>query len=1100
MNDTIRRSDPCGDYELLQRVGTGSYGEVYKARDLKTGLFTAVKIVKLEHGDNFASIQQEVLMLRDCVHPNIIAYNGSYLRRDRLWIVMEYCGGGSLQDIYQMTGPLTELQIAFVCRETLKGLKYLHQRGKVHRDVKGPNILLTHTGDIKLADFGIAAQITATLGKRLSFIGTPYWMAPEVADVESRGGYGSEVDVWAVGITAIELAELKPPYFELPPIQVLHLMTKSNYKVPKLKDKKKWSPTFAQFIKACLTKNPKKRPSPDKLLTTNPFVSGALSSRLTRELLDRVNHPDRIDRHEQQQNDYIEGNVIDEKEVRRNKREGRENGGNKLRESSESEQEEKSRTATYRVENFALHHQQQFKSPFINNRQNGRKNSKNSKIIQQNDDRPSSSSSSSSSISSLASNQHGHVNLGLDENDVEGDDEVFDDWNSPNRQQQISYQSEKTLLASQGDNSGRVIDLTLQESSSDCNIFEPSPHISSPLPNSPQKRPKQLNIPKNHQNKQQKPQLQPQRSHSSLSSCQQPKSSLIARTPTTKASRILARIDESLKLKWNRLRSKSASLLNVQQPSNYYYAINKNGAFASPNNNNSPATMRYGNTLNQHHSHHPFQSRPMTCCFGMVPTPQVTMGACFVTVLHKSPINVNCCAQWYHPANRKQFMVLGAEQGVYALDLSDMSGEDEAPLVQLHERRCTWLHIVNDTITALQGKTPYLYRHDLLQLFQQELITQKLANKLQRLPEKFKPKALIGSIRMPETKDCYQCNVERSINDGELYLCCAVPNAVLLFRWYDPLTRFVWLKRVELDKLSLPYLGPQHPHRPFNLVFTSGAANSDYPMVCIGISRALTSPVGTAEQLLNDLRNKTHCQRDRLELQFVNFNGPDSNGVSNGGQLFDLFSSDIFGGGSSDEDCCFTPQSAPGRSPGTFSKNGVMGADSGGRTIWRWREKLENVVALKQLDRDTLFLAYNNQILITDLSGNQKKTDLMQTHFIFDSRLEYAIPLSDSVLGFHKHGIQGKSFFRGTITQELNDPSRDYHLVGKDSLIVLKMIKRRRTHNQSSTSSQNNNNSNLPNLTHVEDVNVEDEAEDIEDEEEEDICVLTGHISTMTPP
>uniref|UniRef100_A0A914LFK8 CNH domain-containing protein n=1 Tax=Meloidogyne incognita TaxID=6306 RepID=A0A914LFK8_MELIC len=122
------------------------------------------------------------------------------------------------------------------------------------------------------------------------------------------------------------------------------------------------------------------------------------------------------------------------------------------------------------------------------------------------------------------------------------------------------------------------------------------------------------------------------------------------------------------------------------------------------------------------------------------------MGACFVTVLHKSPINVNCCAQWYHPANRKQFMVLGAEQGVYALDLSDMSGEDEAPLVQLHERRCTWLHIVNDTITALQGKTPYLYRHDLLQLFQQELITQKLADKLQRLPEKFKPKALIGSI------------------------------------------------------------------------------------------------------------------------------------------------------------------------------------------------------------------------------------------------------------------------------------------------------------------------------------------------------------------
>uniref|UniRef100_A0A914LJQ9 non-specific serine/threonine protein kinase n=1 Tax=Meloidogyne incognita TaxID=6306 RepID=A0A914LJQ9_MELIC len=624
MNGTIRRSDPCGDYELLQRVGTGSYGEVYKARDLKTGLFAAIKIVKLEHGDNFASIQQEVLMLRDCVHPNIIAYNGSYLRRDRLWIVMEYCGGGSLQDIYQMTGPLTELQIAFVCRETLKGLKYLHQRGKVHRDVKGANILLTHTGDIKLADFGIAAQITATLGKRLSFIGTPYWMAPEVADVENRGGYGSEVDVWAVGITGIELAELKPPYFELPPIQVLHLMTKSNYKVPKLKDKKKWSPTFAQFIKACLTKNPKKRPSPDKLLTTNPFVSGALSSRLIRELLDRVNHPDKIDRDEQQQNDYNE-DIIVEKEVRRSKKEGgkRENGGNKLRESSESEQEEKSKTATYQVENFASHHLHQFKSPYINNRQkNGRKNLRNNKIIQQTDDRPSSSSSSSSSISSSISNPHGHVNLGMDENDVGEEDEVFgDDWN-----QQISYQSEKTLVASQGDASGRIIDLTLQENNDGNNIFEqPSFQISSsPLqPNSPQKRPKNLNIPKNVSNQKQL-QQQPQRSHSSLSSA--PKSSLISRTPTTKkASKILARIDESLKLKWNRLRSKSASLLNVQQQSsNYYYAINQNGPFASPinnqnnNNNNSPAAKKYGTAINQHHTHHPFQSRPMTCCFGMV--------------------------------------------------------------------------------------------------------------------------------------------------------------------------------------------------------------------------------------------------------------------------------------------------------------------------------------------------------------------------------------------------------------------------------------------------------------------------------------------------
>jgi serine/threonine protein kinase len=139
-----------------------------------------------------------------------------------------------------VTGALSELQIAFVCRETLKGLNYLHFKGKIHRDVKGANILLTRCGDVKLADFGVAAQITATIGKRKSFIGTPYWMAPEVACVERNRGYGPVCDVWAVGITAIELAELQPPLFDLHPMQVLYLMTKSNYKSPRLRDQYHW--------------------------------------------------------------------------------------------------------------------------------------------------------------------------------------------------------------------------------------------------------------------------------------------------------------------------------------------------------------------------------------------------------------------------------------------------------------------------------------------------------------------------------------------------------------------------------------------------------------------------------------------------------------------------------------------------------------------------------------------------------------------------------------------------------------------------------------------------------------------------------------------
>lgn len=229
-------------------------------------------------------------MMKDCRHPNIVAFFGSYWRRDKLWICMEFCGGGSMQDIYHATGPLNELQIAFVCRETLKGLHYLHSMGKMHRDIKGANILLTEEGDVKLADFGVSAQITATINKRRSFIGTPYWMAPEVAAVERKGGYNQQCDIWAVGITAIELAELQPPMFDLHPMRALFLMSKSGFKPPTLKERTKWSPQFHHFVKTCLTKNPKKRPPADRLLM-HTFVCTHLTKKLMRDLLEKARNP-----------------------------------------------------------------------------------------------------------------------------------------------------------------------------------------------------------------------------------------------------------------------------------------------------------------------------------------------------------------------------------------------------------------------------------------------------------------------------------------------------------------------------------------------------------------------------------------------------------------------------------------------------------------------------------------------------------------------------------------------------------------------------------------------------------------------------------------
>ncbi|KAK3870155.1 hypothetical protein Pcinc_024585 [Petrolisthes cinctipes] len=286
----ISRRNPQDEYELIQRIGSGTYGDVYKAKRLITNEFAAIKVIKLEPGDDFTIIQQEILMMKDCRHPNIVAYFGSYLRRDKLWICMEFCGGGSLQDIYHIIGPLQERQIGYMCRETLRGLEYLHRMGKMHRDIKGANILLTENGDVKLADFGVSAQITATISKRKSFIGTPYWMAPEVAAVERKGGYNQLCDIWAVGVTAIELAELQPPMFDLHPMRALFLMSKSGFKPPTLKDKSKWTQNFHHFVKLALTKNPKRRPTADKLLL-HPFVAADLPKWLAVELLQKAHNP-----------------------------------------------------------------------------------------------------------------------------------------------------------------------------------------------------------------------------------------------------------------------------------------------------------------------------------------------------------------------------------------------------------------------------------------------------------------------------------------------------------------------------------------------------------------------------------------------------------------------------------------------------------------------------------------------------------------------------------------------------------------------------------------------------------------------------------------
>lgn len=287
----IFNKDPREHYDLLQRLGGGTYGEVFKARDKVSKDLVALKMVKMEPDDDVSTLQKEILMLKTCRHANIVAYHGSYLWLQKLWICMEFCGAGSLQDIYQVTGCLSELQISYVCREVLQGLAYLHSQKKIHRDIKGANILVNDSGEVRLADFGISAQIGATLARRLSFIGTPYWMAPEVAAVALKGGYTELCDIWSLGITAIELAELQPPLFDVHPLRVLFLMTKSGYQPPRLKEKGKWSSAFHNFVKVTLTKSPKKRPGAAKMLSHQLVCQPGLNRGLILDLLDKMRNP-----------------------------------------------------------------------------------------------------------------------------------------------------------------------------------------------------------------------------------------------------------------------------------------------------------------------------------------------------------------------------------------------------------------------------------------------------------------------------------------------------------------------------------------------------------------------------------------------------------------------------------------------------------------------------------------------------------------------------------------------------------------------------------------------------------------------------------------
>eukprot|EP01118_Nematostelium_gracile_P006090 TRINITY_DN1947_c0_g1_i1.p1 TRINITY_DN1947_c0_g1~~TRINITY_DN1947_c0_g1_i1.p1 ORF type:complete len:436 (-),score=149.68 TRINITY_DN1947_c0_g1_i1:71-1378(-) len=255
-----KRRDPSKDFKLLEKLGEGSYGAVWKAQHLKTTTITAIKRVPVEN--DLDEILNEIKIMKQCRSPYIISYYGSYFKDNELWIVMEFCGAGSVADLMRITTKtLTEDQIIVVLKDALKGLIYLHSRRKIHRDIKAGNILLNNKGEGKLADFGVSGQLSDTMAKRQTVIGTPFWMAPEVIQ---EVGYDVRADLWSLGITAIEMAEGKPPYSNIHPMRAIFMIP--SRPPPKLTEPEKWSNELNDFVSSCLTKNPEQRPGATELL------------------------------------------------------------------------------------------------------------------------------------------------------------------------------------------------------------------------------------------------------------------------------------------------------------------------------------------------------------------------------------------------------------------------------------------------------------------------------------------------------------------------------------------------------------------------------------------------------------------------------------------------------------------------------------------------------------------------------------------------------------------------------------------------------------------------------------------------------------------
>uniref|UniRef100_A0AAY4A149 Mitogen-activated protein kinase kinase kinase kinase n=1 Tax=Denticeps clupeoides TaxID=299321 RepID=A0AAY4A149_9TELE len=663
-------TDPRDEYELIHRIGSGTYGDVFKARSIKSSVTTAIKVIKLDAGEDLSSIEQEITMMKECKHQNIVGYFGSYHWNNKLWICMEFCGGGSLQDIYH-------------------------------------------------ADFGVAAEISTSVSKRKSFIGTPYWMAPEVAAVEKKGGYNQLCDIWSVGITAIELAELQPPMFDLHPMRALVLMSKSSFQPPKLKEKSQWSADFHSFVKVSLTKNPRRRPTAEKLLQ-HSFVTQQLRKTLGEELIDLANSPDlhsplgmdESDLEVHYWNSVCVSPLVDNVKL-----------GPPKRKETDPCPDLVSRFDTMLIRADPPTSDDEDKFGTVKRR-----------AVLSQPSTPAPPVMPCHASTPVISKTQG-------------------DGPSPPSDKHSSQLSGSTLC-----------DLSFLTGSL---LFSDSPLSTDSLFSSP--------------------------TEESVGHCfcNNPHVLLEGEGAVEGNLRESGR-EDAVSSEWSTLRRKTEDSVSN--------------------------------------------------CHGLPPTPQVHMGACFSKVFNGCPLKTHCAVTWVWPKTKDHYLILGAEEGIYTLNLNELH---EDTMEKLLPQRCTWLYVMNNILMSVAGKSSQLSSHSLTALFDHRSNMQKrqghLSINAHRLSTRINSRKYAMSVKIPDTKGCRGCRVVRNPYTDSTFLCGFIPSGLFLLLWYEPLQKFMLLKHVTV---SLPEFLPI-----FELLVLDQA---ELPGVCVGV-RGHTTSEHTNDQLQFDI-------------------------------------------------------------------------------------------------------------------------------------------------------------------------------------------------------------------------------------------------------